>query len=539
MYVLKATEMAEIDRKTIEETGVPGVVLMENAARGVVSVVFDRIKGKNALVVCGVGNNGGDGFAVARNLFNYGYNVDVVLLSSPEKLKGDAKVNFGILKNLEVNISVVERETDLTVLFEKLESADFIIDAIFGTGLTRPVEGFCASAIRFINEKSRFTVSIDIPSGLLAGEAFLPEGEFVKADITVTFAYPKIAHCLTPACKFCGEVFVVDISIPESKVKEILPPRRIIKVSDVFPAFPEREIDTHKYNYGYLAVIGGSCGKTGAVSMTAMASLRAGVGLVTAIVPRDLNPVYEVKLTEPMTVPIASAEKGYFNANSLDEVITVLKEGKFTSVAIGPGLGWNRDTEVFVTELLKAIDKPFIVDADALNSISKNVDILKELGETPILTPHTGEFSRLTGLTADEIINNPVETAVNFASEYSVVLVLKGARTVIATPQGKVYVNIIGNPGMATAGTGDILSGIIGALRAKGLSAELSAVAGVFIHSVSGDVAAKTFGEDSLVASDLIKMLPEALMLLKGSKGSFSQEKSFSFIKPLREIVGV
>ena len=537
MYVLRADEMAKIDRKTIDEIGVPGVVLMENAARGVVSVIFERVKGKNCLVVCGAGNNGGDGFAVARNLVNHGYSVDVVLLSSPEKLKGDAKINYDVLLKMGVDVKVAEKETDLTVLLDGLERADFVVDAVFGTGLTRPVEGFYAAAIRFINEKSKFTVSVDIPSGLFAGESFIPDGAVVDADITVTFAYPKIAHVLSPACKMCGEVFVVDISVPEDKMENLLPRRELITAEKVIPAFPERDMDTHKYNYGYLAVIGGSCGKTGAVTMTAMASLRTGVGLVSAIVPRDLNPVYEVKLTEPMTIPIASAEKGHFNANSLDEVITVLKEGKFSAVAIGPGLGWNRDTEAFVSELLRAVEKPFIIDADGLNSISRNVAVLKELKEIPILTPHTGEFSRLTGLSTKEILAKPLETAVNFAVDYGVVLVLKGARTVVATPEGKVFINILGNPGMATAGTGDVLTGIIGALRAKGLSAEASAVAGVFLHSLSGDFAAKTFGQESLIATDLIKALPEAVQFLKET-GERKQVKD-TFVKSLREIVGV
>ncbi|SNR59172.1 NAD(P)H-hydrate dehydratase [Desulfurobacterium atlanticum] len=536
MYVLKATEMAEIDRVTINEIGVPGAVLMENAARGLASVIFDRVKGKNALIVCGAGNNGGDGFAVARNLINHGYKVEIVLLTSPERLKGDAKINYDILLNMGVDVKVAEKETDLTVLLDSLKNADFVVDAIFGTGLTRPVEGFYATAIKFINEKSNFTVSVDIPSGLFAGESFLPEGEFIKADITVTFAYPKIAHVLPPACKMCGEVFVVDISIPESKVKNLLPHRELITVEKVAPAFPGRDMDTHKYNYGYLAVIGGSCGKTGAVSMTAMASLRTGVGLVTAIVPRDLNTIYEVKLTEPMTIPIISAEKGHFNANSLDEVITVLKESKFSTVAIGPGLGWNKDTEIFVSELLKTIKKPVVLDADGLNSISKNVDILKTLRETPILTPHTGEFSRLTGIPVKEINNRPIDTAVKFATEYGVVLVLKGARTIVATPEGKVYINTLGNPGMATAGTGDVLTGIIGALRAKGLSAELSAVAGVFVHSLSGDLAAKTLGEESLIATDLIKTLPEAIRFLK--EAAEKEKSKDSFVKSFREIVG-
>ncbi|WP_457567808.1 NAD(P)H-hydrate dehydratase [Desulfurobacterium sp.] len=536
MFVLRADEMGVMDRDTIEGVGIPGVVLMENAARGVVSVIRKKISGNKVAVVCGKGNNGGDGLAIARNLVNQGFLVKVFLLSEPEKLKGDAKINYDILRGMKVQVFSIVREIDLGDLLSGCQNVDFVVDAIFGTGLSKPVEGFYAAAIDIINRSGTPVISVDVPSGLFADTGNLPSGAFVRANWTVTFAFPKIVHIMPPACKYVGEVFVVDISIPEKISERHNPGRRILTIDDVSDVFPEREINSHKYNYGFLAVIGGSCGKTGAPSMSATAALRTGVGLVSAIVPRDLNPVFEVKLTEPMTIPIMSAEKGHFNANSLDEVVTSLKNGKFSAVAIGPGLGWNRDTEVFVREILENVDLPFVIDADALNALSKNVEVLKNLKKTPILTPHGGEFSRLTGLSVAEIMADPITCAVNFAREYGVVLVLKGGRTIIATPEGEAFINVRGNPGMATAGTGDVLTGIIGALVAMGVSVDKAAAAGVFLHAVAGDMAKEKYGEESLIATDLIEFLPEAIKLVKRR---VSKDFEIPFVSSLREIVGV
>ncbi|OMH41329.1 bifunctional ADP-dependent NAD(P)H-hydrate dehydratase/NAD(P)H-hydrate epimerase [Desulfurobacterium indicum] len=536
MFVLKASEMGIMDKETIEGVGIPGIVLMENAARGVASVIKKKIPGRKAVIVCGKGNNGGDGLAVARNLINSGYDVKIFLLSEPGNLKGDARINYDVLRGMKVQIVSVKREIDLGDLFSECENADFIVDAIFGTGLSKPVEGFYAAVIDIINKSRTPVISVDIPSGLFADTGVLPEGTFIKANVTVTFAFPKLVHIMAPACKYVGDVFVVDISIP-AKISERHNPGRYVLTRDkVFDVFPGRDINSHKYNFGFLAVVGGSCGKTGAPSMSALAALRTGVGLVSAIVPRDLNFVFEVKLTEPMTIPIMSAERGHFNANSVDEVVTSLKNSKFTAVAIGPGLGWNRDTEVFVKEILENVDLPFVIDADGLNSLSKNVDILKNLKKTAILTPHGGEFSRLTGLPTSEIVADPVTHAVNFAKEHGVVVVLKGGRTVVATPEGKAFINIIGNPGMATAGTGDVLTGIIGAFVAMGISAEKAATAGVFLHSLAGDMAKEKFGQESLVATDLIELLPEAIKLLKQP---LSEGTEIPFVSSMREIVGV
>ncbi|WP_456426996.1 NAD(P)H-hydrate dehydratase [Desulfurobacterium sp.] len=536
MFILKASEMGIMDRETIEGVGIPGVVLMENAARGVVSVIEKRVPGRKAVVICGRGNNGGDGLAVARNLIGHGYDVKIFLLSEPNSLKGDAKVNYDILRGMKVQVASVLREIDLGDLFSECEKADFVVDAIFGTGLSKPVEGFYASVIDLINRSETPVISVDIPSGLFADTGNLPSGAFVKASWTVTFAFPKIVHVMAPACKYVGDVFVVDISIPEKISERHNPGRCILTRDKVFDVFPERDINSHKYNYGFLAVVGGSCGKTGAPSMSALAALRTGVGLVSAVVPRDLNLVFEVKLTEPMTVPIMSAERGHFNANSVDEVVTCLKNGKFSAVAIGPGLGWNRDTEVFVKEILENVDLPFIIDADGLNALSRNVGILKDLKKTAILTPHGGEFSRLTGLSVSEIVSDPITHAVNFAREYGVVLVLKGGRTVVATPEGRAFINVIGNPGMATAGTGDVLTGIIGALVAMGVSAERAAAAGVFLHALAGNMAKEKFGEESLIATDLIELLPEAVKVLKQP---VEKRTEIPFVSSMREIIGV
>ncbi len=537
MRVITASEMRELDRETIETLGVPSIVLMENAARGVSSVIYRYVNGISCVVVCGKGNNGGDGLALARNLYNMGYDVEVVLTADVEELKGDARINAEILSKLPVPIHVVKEEGRLIELYPLLRDADFVIDAIFGTGLTKPVKGFYASLIEIINKASKRVVSVDIPSGLFADTGCV-QGTHIKADFTVTFGFPKLAHILPPACYSVGELFVVDISIPEDIAFLVGPKRFVLTLGEVAFALPEREVMSHKYTYGHLVVLGGSSGKTGAPCMASQAALRSGVGLVTAFVPSTLNTIFEVKLTETMTVPVNDGGKGYFSLESVDAVMREFDSGRFSCLLIGPGLGSAPETFEFAREVIKRTNLPMVIDADGINALSESIELIK-LRENPIiLTPHIGEFSRLTGISKEEILKSPHEKALRFAEEFGVYVVLKSGRTVVATPDGKVFVNVIGNPGMATAGTGDVLAGVIGALLAMGLEAEDSAKLGVFIHSLAGDIAAESLTQESMKACDLVEFLPNALKLLK-KKESEPDRDALPFVKSLREIVGV
>ncbi len=537
MRLVKADEMKRLDREAIEILGIPGIVLMENAARGVSEVIYRNVSGTSAVIVCGKGNNGGDGLAVARNLYNLGYDVEVVITAEIDELKGDARTNAEILSKLPVPVHVVKEENRLVEVYSLLKEADFVVDAIFGTGLSKPAEGFYASLIEIINKGAKKIVSVDIPSGLSSdtGEVI---GPHISADLTVTFAFPKVAHVMPPACYYVGELFVVDISIPEDIPFLLGPQRFMLTLDEVAFTLPEREVMSHKYTYGHVAVIGGSKGKTGAPSMAAEAALRAGGGLSTLIVPESLNPTFETKLTEVMTVPIRDGSKGYFGIDAVDEVLKVIENGKFSAVVIGPGLGSEPETYEFAREVLKSVELPVVVDADGLNALAGSTEILKLKEQEVVITPHVGEFSRLTGLSKEEILKAPFEHAVEFANRHGVTVVLKSGRTVVATPDGKSYVNIIGNPGMATAGTGDVLSGIIGAMLGMGIDGEDSAKFSVFLHSLSGDLAAGELTEEGMKACDLIDFLPKAIKTLKEAERNHRRSK-WAFVTELKEIIGV
>ncbi len=536
MRLVKSAEMREIDNHAIEVLGIPGIVLMENAARGVCEVIYAKVPGTRALVVCGKGNNGGDGLAVARNLYNMGYEVEVVLTVSVEELKGDAKRNAQILSTLPVPLHVVNTPERFFELYTFAKECDFVVDALFGTGLSKPLSGFYAQLVDFINSLNKTVISVDIPSGLSAdtGEVI---GPHVKADYTVTFAFPKVAHVMPRACYSVGELFVVDISIPEDVPNLLGPDRFLLTFDEVALTYPMREIMSHKYTYGHVAVIGGSLGKTGAPIMASQAALRSGAGLVTAIVPSSLNPVFENKLTEVMTVPVKDDGKGFLGIDSLEELLSVTEKGKFSAVVIGPGLGSFPETYELVREFVKECKLPMVIDADGVNALAGSVELLK-LKESPvILTPHVGEFSRISGLTKEEILKDLTKVATEFSFHYGVYLVLKSGRTVISTPSGKSFVNVIGNPGMATAGTGDVLAGVIGALLGMGVDPEDSAKFGVFLHSLAGDLGSRELSEEALVATDLISYLPRAIKRVKELERAPVKER-FAFVTSLREIVG-
>ena len=535
MRVLTSSEMAAVDREAIENFGIPGSVLMENAARGVVSVIYKYLDVSSVLVVCGGGNNGGDGLAVARNLYNLGYDVEVILLVDPEKLKGDAKLNYQILSKLPVPISVL-KEDNFSEFVKKVQGADLVVDAIFGTGLSKPVEGIFKRVIEAINGRAKRILSVDIPSGL-SGSTGAVLGTSIVADLTVTFAYPKIVHVMPPACEFVGEVFVVDISIPEKATKVVESSRYVLTIDEVSFLFPLRSVMSHKYTFGHLCVVGGSKGKTGAPSMTAEAALRVGAGLSTVVVPKCLNDIFEVKLTEVMSIPIEDGGRGIFTSSMAKEVVDVIGRGKFSAVALGPGLGNDEETFKFALEVIESVDKPMVIDADGINALSKNRELLKEK-ENVVITPHVGEFSRLTGLSKDKILSDLFDVALEFAVEYGVVVVLKSGRTVIATPKGELFVNLLGNPGMATAGTGDVLTGVIGGLLSMGLEVEDAAKLGVFLHSLSGDLAVSKLPQESLIATDLLKYLPKAISKLK-ERENCPLDSELPFVTGLKECVGV
>ena len=506
MKVLKAKEMAFADQNTINLTKIPSLVLMENAGRGTVEIINKYFSDKNKfVVVAGSGNNGGDGLVVARYLLNLSKEVKVFILAdSREKLSKDNLHNLEIFETIGGQVSFIN-EKKLIKLRNEIKKSDVVIDAIFGTGFKPPVKGYREKAIDIINQSGKRVISVDIPSGLWSDSGEI-KGSFIKADITITFAYPKLVHILYPASQYCGDVYVVDISIDDSYLKEVK--RFIITPENL--TLPERKKDSHKYSYGHNLVIGGSVGKSGAVIMAAKASTKAGAGLTTAIIPQEINQVVEINLIEEMSIPVNS-KNGMFGKRAVSQIKEIIKKGKFSSITIGMGMSVNEYTLKIIEDILK-LKMPVVIDADGLNNLSilDNFKKLLQKRKFPtILTPHVGEMSRLTKLETSYINKNLEEVAKEFAKETKSHVVLKSSRVVIATPDEEVYYSIKGNEGMATAGTGDVLSGIIGALinRLKPLEAIKT---GVYLHGLSGDLAVKDIGKESLKATDLIDYIPSA-----------------------------
>ncbi len=493
MKVLKAHEMAELDRITIEEIGIPSPVLMENAGRGVLEVILSRFPHvKKVLVVAGKGNNGGDGIAVARMLRLKGVDADVYLaLGEPG---GDSALQLKVFRNL--GYEPLSKEPTY-------RDYDLIVDAIFGTGFKPPVRGEVARVIESINASGVPALAIDIPSGLSAdtGRLFEPS---IRAEVTVTFQFPKLCHVLYPSAKLCGEVVVKDISIPEHLAGDI--EREIITPESL--KLPEREPDTYKNREGHVLILGGSAGKTGAVMMSALSATRTGSGLVTVGVPKGLNPIIESRLVEEMSMPLPGEER-----LSIFSVDTVLREKeRFSALALGMGMDRYEEGQDIVLELMEKWDKPLLLDADGINNLvdSGELGVLKKRKAVTVLTPHVGEFSRLSGLSSEEITANQTGVAREFSREYGCYLVLKGARTVISDPEGRAFISTRGTPAMAKGGVGDVLSGVLVSLLGKGMETLNALKLGVYLHGIAGELAEKKLHRESLRARDLIREIPNA-----------------------------
>ena len=521
MYIVKAREMQEMDRKTIESFGIPGRVLMENAGRGTFKMIMDffpDIADKKVCVLCGRGNNGGDGFVVARYLMEKGIKTDVFLLSSRDRLKGDARANMGLVEKLfaikgkypdSENKIIQIPDRDAFIKYKsRIIHNDIFVDGIFGTGLNSDVRGFFREIIDLVNKSRRPVVSIDIPSGLNA-DTGKPCGVSIKAFATASFAFAKPGHILYPGNEFTGRLKIIDIGIPGFIAEKEAPEINLTERKFVRSFFTPRSSQAHKGNFGHLLIIAGSTGKTGAAALAANAAMACGTGLVTLGVPESLNPVMEPQVTETMTFPLFEKKKGFLSENALDQIIS-LSKGK-TAMAVGPGIGMEKDTGNLVKALIKTIDIPMILDADALNLIADSPDILKEKKAPVILTPHPGEMARLTNSSSADIQSNRLESAKKFAVEFKVILVLKGAGTITAMPDNRIFICTKGNPGMASGGMGDTLTGMISGFTAQGLSCENAAVAGPYIHGICGDFLAERRGRFGFTASNLVDVIPETI----------------------------
>ncbi|MFN3927283.1 MAG: NAD(P)H-hydrate dehydratase [Pseudanabaenaceae cyanobacterium] len=490
MRLLTAQEMLDIDRRAITGVGIPSLVLMERAGLQVTAVIRREFPDLGrVLVVAGKGSNGGDGLVVVRHLHLLGYGVDYCLAMGAD-LKGDAQVQLQILQNLGLE-PVASIESDPYTL---------IVDALLGTGFSPPVRGTALDAIAQINGSGLPVVAVDIPSGLSAdsGKELIPA---VQAKVTVTFQFPKLCHLLYPASKTCGKLYVANIGIPPSLAAEI---NRTVLL-DV--NLPPRPPDAHKGMMGHILLVGGSIGKTGAVILAGKAGTRAGAGLVSVAVPAGLQPALETALWEEMTIPLAGSDR--LAKESVAEILAL--QAKFTAVGVGMGMDRYRGGQELIKELVTSLEQPLLLDADALNNLADvGVAILKARQGITVLTPHVGEFQRLSGLPKEQIIEQLTEVAQEFAQRWGCYLVLKSARTAIATPAGKVYLSVRGGAGMAKGGMGDVLAGILTALLGRGLAPESALLLGVFTHGLAGEIAQAEKHLESLRAIDLVEALPKA-----------------------------
>ncbi len=503
--------MRRADSETIEKYGIDGIILMENAAAAIENAVMDYLSlnktGMRVLALCGKGNNGGDGFAAARRLVQRGLDVTAAFFDDAMQLKGDCKKNYEIYKNLGGKFVF-----DIEELEKSIDCYDVVIDALYGFGFHGELEGCDRKIAEIINDSDAYVVAADMPSGVCADEGKC--SVCINADETVTFTGYKPAHLQFDAAAVCGKVKVADIGIPKV-VCDKFGIGETIEMDFAKKMLPYRGRNAHKGTCGKVFVVGGSRGMSGAVCMSAMSAVRSGAGLVTAGVPQGINDVFEKKVTEAMSIALAEDENGGFAIEACKEIIEFAH--KCDTIIIGPGMGRGAGAEYIVRECIKNYDKKLVIDADALYVLSKDVSMLDGAKCDIIITPHYAEMARLTGYDVKYIENNSIECAREFAKNHDVTVVLKGAYTVIASGESVYVNNGAGNPGMATGGSGDVLSGVIGALSGIGDSMAVSAALGVYIHALAGDIAGDCFGEEAMCATDIMNSLGEAFKAIKGT----------------------
>lgn len=512
MRVVRRDEMRAIDSRGIEEFTIPSLVLMENAGRGVAETVEDYVDAEDlsVLCVCGKGNNGGDGFVVARHLANAGADVEIMLLGKIGDLKGDALVNAKIAKAIGLAIVEIIDEGEVERWMEDIDYFDAIVDAVLGTGFKGEAQGMAARAIELINASGSFVVSVDVPSGIEADGMVKEPQLAVHADLTVTMAYLKPCHLVYPTRSYCGDVWVADIGIPNTIIDKE-GSLRLMTEDDAAVLIPDRVQWGNKSTFGKVLIVAGSRGMSGAARLTAMASARTGSGLVYLGFPETMADVFDASLLETVKKPLADTGDGHLAEKAIEGILAMADDVKV--LAMGPGLGTHPETVKLVQRLLEQWKKPMIIDADGLNALADKAEVLE--GKIPplILTPHPGEMARLIGGEAAEIDRKRLDIAEEYAKKWGTVVVLKGAPTITGCP-AETWINSTGNSGLASGGTGDVLTGIIAGLVAQGLPLSQAARLGAWLHGFAADIAAEDTGEHSLIAGDLLDYLPLAIAYL-------------------------
>jgi NAD(P)H-hydrate epimerase len=514
MYLVTAEEMRAFDATAINDFGIPGVVLMENAGRATFDLIRRVLGGsvndRKVVIVAGPGNNGGDGYVIARCLLNHGAHVSVFLLAHRERIGGDALINLQILEKMTTEVFSAVEPYSLADASGVWNEADAIVDAMLGTGLSEDLRAPYREAVERVNAAPGVKIAVDVPSGLDSNTGKIL-GAAVRADYTATYGFMKLGMAIEPGKSLCGVIETVDIGIPFEAVCRN-PPKAELYDGRVPLEFKNLRQDTraHKGTFGHVAVIGGSPGKTGAPVMAAIAASRMGAGLVTVGVPASLNPILEAKLTEEMTMPLPDGDTpGFLGPNALDAALE-LCEGK-RCVVLGPGLSTAEGTALFVSGLLSRLKGKAVIDADALNLIGEDVSVLEGVEAELALTPHPGEMARLTGLTTRDVQADRIGTARSFATQRRAHVTLKGAGTICASPDGRVIVNPTGNPWMASGGQGDVLSGMVGGLVAQGVPIGEAAPFAVWVHGLAADGIVARRGQAPVLACDSLNELAPLL----------------------------
>lgn len=524
MRILNSAQMREADRRTIEDVGIPAIVLMENAGRQVVAAMeatFEDLTDKSVAVLCGRGNNGGDGFVVARTLLQRGVDASVFVVGALADIRGDARTNLEILGHLGLTVVEIADSQAWELHFSEIAESDVIVDALFGTGLKTPLQGMLETVVADVNGSGIPVVAVDLPSGLSADSHDLI-GDCIDATITVTLGAPKIPLVLPPAELHAGDIVIADIGIPDDVIESVDGPHtELLTRGEMRSLVQPRSADSHKGDYGHVLIIAGARGRSGAAHLAGMGALKSGAGLVTIATPASSQPIVAAMAPEYMTLSLREDADGGLDPADLDGLL----EREFDVIAIGPGLGNAPGTVAFVYATLERAGVPLVLDADALNAFAADPDRLMNVeGRDVIITPHPGEFARLAGVTTNEVQANRVELARAFASTRRVYVILKGHRTVIACPEEQVFINPTGNPGMASGGMGDVLTGVVAGWLGQLLDAEAACKLGVYLHGTAGDLAEAAEGEVALTASDVIAHLGDAVLELTAKRRVVKKE---------------
>jgi NAD(P)H-hydrate epimerase len=516
MKVSTVQEMRALDRYAIEQLGIPEEILMENAGIASSIVIQNEfgVQDRKFVVLCGIGNNGGDGLVIARKIHSNGAKVKVFILGDATKFKGAALLNFQMASKLSIDIQEVK---SLASVKNEIVRSDAVVDAMFGTGLDRDVDGIFKNVIRLINESKKPVFSLDIPSGV-NGNTGQIMGSAVKADFTITYGLPKIGNMLYPGYDYCGKLYVSHISFPPSLYNA---DSLKIALNDPIP-LPSRAKAGHKGDFGEVLFIAGARNYFGAPYFASMSFLKSGGGYARLALPKSMTASIAKKGKELVFMPQEETDSGSISLKNMDALLALSE--KMDMVVIGPGMSLNEETQQLVRELAVKIKKPLLIDGDGITAVSRDLEVIRKRKAKTILTPHLGEMVRITGVSPTEIDKNKINILQKTCQDLDVIIVLKGAHSLIGYPDGKVFVNLSGNSGMATAGSGDVLAGAIAAMHGLGLSIEDAARKGVFVHGLAGDLAVEKLGQDGITAEDILKHIANAMKTERNGLCEYLQE---------------